>query len=167
MATGHSDYWGSVITSRAVLAGNQTDWFARGGKSITGGIEDTLLSHVVSAGFVLNLGGFFVSCNLPIIQRCRVYINGDIVWDFYFELSKQIIVSTGGLYIVDENILIEVKATNNDTIDGIFTVSLLGFTDTKSQLIMPGGYVYVWDSANEVWVKLAVNADGTVKVSTS
>ncbi len=32
---------------------------------------------------------------------------------------------------------------------------------------MAGGYIYVWDSVNKVWVKLACNADGTVKVVSS
>jgi len=30
---------------------------------------------------------------------------------------------------------------------------------------MSGGYVYVWDSVNEVWVKLATTADGEIKVT--
>jgi len=32
---------------------------------------------------------------------------------------------------------------------------------------MAGGYVYVWDSVNEVWVKLAATADGKIKVTSS
>jgi len=30
---------------------------------------------------------------------------------------------------------------------------------------MAGGYVYVWDATNEVWVKLSVTADGEIKVT--
>lgn len=29
------------------------------------------------------------------------------------------------------------------------------------------GYVYVWDSINKVWVKLAVNADGEILITSS
>jgi len=32
---------------------------------------------------------------------------------------------------------------------------------------MAGGYVYVWDSVNKKWVKLAVTADGEIKVTSS
>jgi len=29
------------------------------------------------------------------------------------------------------------------------------------------GYVYVWDDVNKVWVKLAVNADGEILITSS
>ena len=32
---------------------------------------------------------------------------------------------------------------------------------------MAGGYVYVWDSANLKWVKLAVTVDGEIKIVSS
>jgi len=30
---------------------------------------------------------------------------------------------------------------------------------------MPGGYVYVWDATNEVWVKIACTTDGEIIIS--
>lgn len=125
---GAPDYYKPVISSRPqILENSQVKWAQSATYTVSAQAVSINSFYTVPAGYILEIGGGFISCRDSCINRLRIVANNEeLVGDFRFDIQGMISFSPTAGQTVPAGTEIVIYIYNNDILTSEFSLTLSG-----------------------------------------
>lgn len=125
---GRPDYYTPVISSRPqILTDIQTKWAQSATYTVSAQAVSINSFYTVPEGYILEIGGGFISCRDSCINRLRIVANSEeLVGDFRFDIQGAISFSPSAGQTVLAGTEIVIYIYNNDILTSEFSLTLSG-----------------------------------------
>lgn len=127
MAYGRKDYFWGMAPEKPVFGELQTSFAKTAALQLTGGSNDALISYTPSTGYILSVTGIVLGSDTPGISRWDVKVESTFKALGHFDTFANIVLGTGGEFVVEGGELMEVSVYNLKDYTAWFTAYVYGF----------------------------------------